>query len=58
MEKEGLYKEKVPIRAQTDYVLRQGNWRKLNMGPKIETTRNPLGLGIYRNLILGSIFIF
>ena len=29
-EKEGLHKERVPIRAQADYVLRQGNWRKFN----------------------------
>ena len=28
--KEGLHKERVPIRAQADYVLRQGNWRKIN----------------------------
>src|SRR2546423_1025454 len=41
------------------FVLSQANCMlRLNMGPKIETTRNPLGLGIYRNLILGSIFIF
>ena len=29
-DKEGLYKERVPIRAQADYVLCQGNWRKIN----------------------------
>ena len=29
-EKEGLHKERVPIRALADYVLRQGNWRKIN----------------------------
>ena len=28
--KEGLHKERVPIRAQADYVLCQGNWRKIN----------------------------
>ena len=30
MEKEGLHKERVPIRALADYVLRQGNWHKIN----------------------------
>ena len=29
-EKKGLHKERVPIRALADYVLRQGNWRKTN----------------------------
>ena len=29
-EKEGLHKERVPIRALADYVLYQGNWRKIN----------------------------
>ena len=29
-EKEGLHKERVPIRVLADYVLRQGNWRKIN----------------------------
>ena len=29
-EKEGLHKERVPIRALADYVLRQGNWHKIN----------------------------
>ena len=29
-EKEGLHKERVPIRALADYVLRQGNWCKIN----------------------------
>ena len=29
-EKEGLHKERVPIRALADYVLRQENWHKFN----------------------------
>ena len=29
-EKEGLHKERVPIRDLADYVLRQGIWRKIN----------------------------
>jgi hypothetical protein len=30
---------------------------QLNMGPETETTRNPLGLGICRNLVSGSVLI-